>query len=141
MAWTLAVVALWPCCSTLDARTASPQPARQRKSERECRRLLSVEPLHIEACLLRPVLHLGAGTLEAVCVARRHRDEACEAELGVAVGELVLAPRRRFLLEPLACRRNETGAPAGLVISHIRRPRSLDLAESHRRRDRLHRHR
>src|SRR3954463_12656903 len=136
MAWTLAVVALWPCCSTLAARTPSPQPARQRESERERRRLLPVQPLHIEACLLRRVLNLGAGPLEAVRVACRHRDEPCEAELGVAVGELVLATRRRFLLEPLARGRNETGAPAGLVISHVRRARGLDLAEGHRRRHR-----
>src|SRR3954463_3692585 len=116
MAWTLAVVALWPCCSTLAARTASPQPARQREGECERRRLLPVQPLHVEACLLRRVLHLGAGTLEAVRVACRHRDEACEAELGVAVGELVLATCGRFLLEPLARRCNEPGAPPGLVI-------------------------
>src|SRR3954453_12143309 len=122
MAWTLAVVALWPCRSTLDARTASPQPARERKSERERRRLLPVQPLHIEACLLRRVLHLGAGTLEALCVPGRHRDEAREAELGVAVCELVLATRGRFLLEPLARRCNEPGAPAGLVISHVGGP-------------------
>src|SRR3954462_9925428 len=112
MAWTLAVVALWPCWSTLGARTASPQPARQGKSERERRRLLPVQPLHIEACLLRRVLHLGAGTLETVYVACRHRDEARETEFGVAVGELVLATRGRFLLEPLARRCNEPGAPA-----------------------------
>src|SRR3954463_14246211 len=123
MAWTLAVVALWPCCSTLAARTASPQPARQREGECERRRLLPVQPLHIEACLLRRVLHLGAGSLEAVCVACRHCDEAGEAELGVAVCELVLAASRRFLLEALACRCNETGAPPGLVISHVRRAR------------------
>src|SRR3954451_14631199 len=127
MAWTLAVVALWPCCSTLDTGTASPQPARQRKSERERRRLLPVQPLHIEACLLRRVLHLGAGTLETVRVACRHRDEAREAKLGVAVGELVLATRSRFLLKPLARRCNEPRAPAGLVISHVRRAGGLDF--------------
>src|SRR4051812_42646918 len=110
---------------------ASPKPARKREGERERRRLLAVEPLHIEACLLRSVLHLGAGTVEAVGVACRHRDEASETELSVAVGELVLATRGRFLLQPLARRRNEAGAPAGLVISHVRRARGLDLADGY----------
>src|SRR4051812_45615 len=108
---------------------SSPKPARKRKGERKRRRLLAVEPLHIEACLLRSMLHFGAGTVEAVCVACRHRDEACEAELSVAVGELVLATRGRFLLKPLARRRNETGPSAGLVISHVRRARGFHLAE------------
>src|SRR4051812_23488054 len=99
---------------------ASPKPARKRKGERERRRLLAVEPLHIEARLLCSVLDFGASTVEAVGVARRHRDEAGETELSVAVRELVLATRGRFLLQPLARRRNETGAPAGLVISHVR---------------------
>src|SRR4051794_25918282 len=97
----LAVVALWPGRSDFARCMASPQPSCEWQRERECRFLLPVQPLHIEARLLCGVLNLRARPLQALEVTRRNRYEAGEAELGVAVGQLLLAARRRFLLQTL----------------------------------------
>ncbi len=123
-------------------------PARLIRSPRQSGRvkvkagvLLAVEALQLEARELRGVLDLGRGALELRRAGRRDRDVAGEAHLGVAVGQLLLAPRGRLLAAPDPRRRHEALALALHLLGDLGGLRRLGPAHRHRVGDRLDRHR
>ena len=121
----------WPRvrgCAMRRSRSASGQAAAERERAHEGVGLVPVATSELEPGLSGGLLDATARLLERVGVGRAHGDVAREAVLGVAVGELDLAPGEDLLFAPSSRRGQEAAAPAQLGVGDVRGAGLLDLA-------------